>query len=62
MQTLAVIENPAVFIDGNTTISEVESTILIADGANFYVWLLWETAASITISHKETTTYSVVEI
>lgn len=58
--TLTVHAAPSVSIEGNTTISEGESTTLTASGADSYVWSTGETTASITVTPEETTTYSVV--
>ena len=58
--TLTVHESPVVTIEGNTTITQGESTILTASGADSYVWSTGETTASITVSPEETTKYSVV--
>ena len=58
--TLTVLENPEMTIEGNTTITQGESTTLTASGADSYVWSTGETTASITVSPEETTTYSVV--
>lgn len=58
--TLTVHESPIVTIEGNTTITQGESTILTASGADSYVWSTGETTASITVSPEETTKYSVV--
>lgn len=58
--TLTVVERPEVTIVGNTEISQGETTVLIASGADSYVWSSGETSAMITISPDETTTYSVI--
>ena len=58
--TLTVHEAPIVDIEGNTTITQGESTTLTASGADSYVWSTGETAATITVSPEETTKYSVV--
>ena len=58
--TLTVLENPEMTIEGNTTITQGESTTLTASGADSYVWSTGETTASITVSPEETTKYSVV--
>ena len=58
--TLTVHEAPIVDIEGNTTITQGESTTLTANGADSYVWSTGETTASITVSPEETTKYSVV--
>ena len=58
--TLTVYESPVVTIEGNTTITQGESTTLTASGADSYVWSTGETTASITVSPEETTKYSVV--
>ncbi len=58
--TLTVVESPTVTVVGNTQISQGESTILIATGADSYVWSTGETSAMITVSPDETTTYTVV--
>ena len=58
--TLTVYESPVVAIEGNTTITQGESTTLTASGADSYVWSTGETTASITVSPEETTKYSVV--
>ena len=58
--TLTVIENPVVTVVGNTEISQGESTVLIATGADSYVWSTGETTAMITLSPDVTTTYTVV--
>ena len=58
--TLTVLESPSVTIDGNTQISQGESTTLTASGADSYVWSTGETTASITVTPEETTKYSVV--
>ena len=58
--TLTVHEAPIVDIEGNTTITQGESTTLTANGADSYVWSTGETTATITVSPEETTKYSVV--
>lgn len=58
--TLTVQEAPIVDIEGNTTITQGESTTLTASGADSYVWSTGETTATITVSPEETTKYSVV--
>ncbi len=58
--TLTVHESPVVAIEGNTTITQGESTTLTASGADSYVWSTGETTAYITVSPEETTKYSVV--
>ena len=58
--TLTVHEAPIVAIEGNTTITQGESTTLTASGADSYVWSTGETTASIIVSPEETTKYSVV--
>ncbi len=58
--TLTVHEAPIVDIEGNTTITQGESTTLTANGADSYVWSTGETTSSITVSPEETTKYSVV--
>lgn len=58
--TLTVHEAPIVDIEGNTTITQGESTTLTASGADSYVWSTGETTATITVSPEETTKYSVV--
>lgn len=58
--TLTVHESPIVDIEGNTTITQGESTTLTASGADSYVWSTGETTATITVSPEETTKYSVV--
>ena len=58
--TLTVHESPIVDIEGNTTITQGESTTLTARGADSYVWSTGETTSSITVSPEETTKYSVV--
>ena len=58
--TLTVIDNPVVTVVGNTEISQGESTVLIATGADSYVWSTGETTAMITLSPDVTTTYTVV--
>ncbi len=58
--TLTVVESPTVTVVGNTQISQGETTVLIATGADSYVWSTGETTAMITISPDVTTTYSVV--
>ena len=58
--TLTVVESPTVTVVGNTQISQGESTVLIATGADSYVWSTGETTAMITISPDVTTTYTVV--
>ena len=58
--TLTVHESPVVTIEGNTTITQGESTTLTASGADSYVWSTGETMASITVSPESTTKYSVV--
>ena len=58
--TLTVHESPIVDIEGNTTITQGESTTLTASGADSYVWSTGETTSSITVSPEETTKYSVV--
>ena len=58
--TLTVHEAPIVDIEGNTTITQGESTTLTASGADSYVWSTGETTSSITVSPEETTKYSVV--
>lgn len=58
--TLTVHEAPIVAIEGNTTITQGESTTLTANGADSYVWSTGETTATITVSPEETTKYSVV--
>ena len=58
--TLTVVERPTVTVVGNTQISQGESTVLIATGADSYVWSTGETTAMITLSPDETTTYTVV--
>lgn len=58
--TLTVHEAPIVAIEGNTTITQGESTTLTASGADSYVWSTGETTSSITVSPEETTKYSVV--
>ena len=58
--TLTVYESPVVAIEGNTTITQGESTTLTASGADSYVWSTGETTAYITVSPEETTKYSVV--
>lgn len=57
---LTVVANPEVTIEGNTNIYIGESVILTASGADSYLWSTGETAAIITVSPEETTTYSVV--
>lgn len=58
--TLTVHEAPIVDIEGNTTITQGESTTLTASGADSYVWSTGETTPSIIVSPEETTKYSVV--
>lgn len=58
--TLTVVESPTVTVVGNTQISQGETTVLIATGADSYVWSTGETTAMITISPDVTTTYTVV--
>lgn len=58
--TLTVHEAPIVDIEGNTTITQGESTTLTANGADSYVWSTGETTPSIIVSPEETTKYSVV--
>ena len=58
--TLTVVENPVVNIAGETQISQGETTILIASGADSYLWSTGETNAMIVVTPEETTTYSVV--
>lgn len=58
--TLTVVESPTVTVVGNTQIFQGESTVLIATGADSYVWSTGETTAMITISPDVTTTYTVV--
>ncbi len=58
--TLTVMAKPTITIVGNTEISQGETTVLIATGADSYVWSSGETTAMITVSPDATTTYSVV--
>ena len=53
---------PMVTILGNTQISIGGSTILVASGADTYVWSTGETTSSITVSPTVTTTYYVTGI
>ena len=55
-----MVESPTVTIVGNTQIYQGETTVLIATGADSYVWSTGETTAMITISPDVTTTYTVV--
>lgn len=58
--TLTVVERPTVSIAGETQISQGETTVLIASGADSYLWSTGETNAMIVVTPEETTTYSVV--
>ncbi len=57
--TVTVNELPNLTVSENVIIYEGESTNLIADGADTYLWSTEENSSSINVSPLETTTYSV---
>ncbi|WP_047546291.1 hypothetical protein [Psychroserpens sp. Hel_I_66] len=60
--TVTVNELPNISAGSDVTITEGESTVLTANGADEYLWSTGETTASITVSPYMTTTYSVTGI
>ncbi|WP_179354447.1 T9SS type A sorting domain-containing protein [Winogradskyella vidalii] len=58
--TVTVNESPDIYLSENITIIEGESTSLLVEGADSYLWNTGETSSSITVSPTQTTTYSVV--
>ncbi len=57
--TVTVHELPNLVVSENITIFEGESTNLVADGAETYLWSTGDSSSSILVSPLETTTYSV---
>jgi len=57
--TVTVNELPSITVSENITIFEGESTNLIADGAETYLWSTGDSSGSIVVSPLETTTYMV---
>ena len=58
--TITVNELPTITISEDVIINEGESTTLIANGTETYVWNTGETTSSIIVTPTQTTTYSVV--
>ena len=57
--TITVNEVPYVTVSQNITIIEGESTNLVANGADTYLWSTGETSNQITVHPMQTTTYTV---
>ena len=57
--TVTVHELPNLVVSENITIFEGESTNLIADGAETYLWSTGDSSSSIIVSPLETTAYTV---
>ncbi|WP_165764777.1 T9SS type A sorting domain-containing protein [Winogradskyella aurantia] len=57
--TVTVNETPVITISDSVSIIEGESTVLVAEGADSYLWSTGETTQSITVSPTQTTIYTV---
>ncbi len=60
IKTVIVNALPTIVISGNNTICNLQSTTLVAGGANTYVWNTSSNSNSITINPTASTAYSVV--
>jgi hypothetical protein len=60
--TVTVNEIPVISISDSVSIIEGDSTVLLAEGADSYLWSTGETTESITVSPTQTTTYTVIGI
>jgi hypothetical protein len=60
--TVTVNEIPVISISDSVSIIEGDSTVLLAEGADSYLWSTGETTQSITVSPTQTTTYTVIGI
>jgi hypothetical protein len=57
--TVTVFPNPTLYVSGDTTICDGESTTLNVSGANTYSWSAGNNTSSLTVSPNQSTQYTV---